>query len=279
MQRHFIMVKSLCFGLLGLFAVIGSAASSWSKVYSLQQKGFSHSRVHPLTPPAVGDDNDDDKDTGIIYLPPSKRRTDADLNAMMQEVIDNEMTFNYDSDVFYAGLVKTICNNPSQEYRITNCNITILSQPSIKVIPSRPISRNIICTSSMCNIQGYRTIGVPTTHSSEASFPIKAGGESFYRGVKFTGSFGYEFSETYETSAWVDYSYYLDKGDQGYVAMVNAQISAKIRVTGCKRLHKEIRDGLDDLLCTRPVDQTGHNEVIIVQEHINPRGIIAFIHL
>lgn len=265
------MVKALSFIILGLFAAVTSAAPSRSTRQSLDQ--WISSRSQSLS--ACG------KDFGatpaIVYLPHNKRRTGPDLDEIMQTLIDKKLTFDYDADAYHASLVKSICNNPSSYYQITDCKISILSEPKIKVIPTQRLTDDINCKSSSCQVIYRESLAVLTTHNEEDTLPIAIGGQPLEKGVELHRSLGYGFSTYYQTTAPIDYQFELAKGDEGYIAMVSAEISAKIRVTGCQRSRDDVRSGSCHSKCPTFIDQTGHNEAVITQNGYEPKAIVAFI--
>ncbi|KAF9126346.1 hypothetical protein BGX30_015286 [Mortierella sp. GBA39] len=289
------MVKALSFVILGIVATVGSAAPSCSTRQSIDQwissrpqslssyenvldhsniRGTSN-RVHRRPSGPAGSDN---KETlAIVYLPHNKRRTRPDLDAIMQALIDKKLTFDYDAKAYHANLVESICNDPSSYYQITDCKITILSEPKIQVIPTQRLSDNIICKTSSCKVAHDDAVSVWTTHSDETTLPIRVGGEPFQVSVDLHRSLGYGFSNSVQALAPIYYQLDLVEGDEGYIAMVSAEISAKIRVTGCKRYRDDVRRGSSNFGCSTFIDQTGHNEVVITQNGYDPKAIIAFI--
>ncbi|KAF9326335.1 hypothetical protein BGZ91_001984 [Linnemannia elongata] len=263
------MVKALSFALLGLLAAVASAAPSRSTRQSLNQ-WLSHC-------PQSLSDYDSMETPAIVYLPHTKRRTSLDLDDIMQSLIDKKLAFDYDAEAYHASLVKSICNNPYSDYYIEDCKITILSEPKIKVIPTKRLTSEIDCKSSSCKIFYRETVGVWTTHSHETTLPIRVGKVPFQDGIEFQKSLGYGFGTIYGVEVPIDYQFDLTEGDKGHIAIVGAEISAKIRVTGCERSRDDIRRGSCNSECSTFLDQTGHNEVIITQNGYDPKAILAFV--
>lgn len=265
------MVKSLSFVILGLLAAVTSAAPSCSMRQSIDQWISSDSQSLSAYEMGLG------TTPAIVYLPHNKRRSGLDLDEIMQALIDKKLTFEYDAEAYHDSLVKSICNNPSSYYKITDCKVTILSEPKIKVIPTQRLSSEIICKSDTCQVLFRESLAVVTTHSDEETIPITLGGETFQEGVELDRSLGYGFSTYYQATAPIDYEFNLAEGDKGHIAVVGAEISAKIRVTGCQRSRDDVRSGSCHSKCPTFIDQTGHNEAVITQNGYEPKAIVAFI--
>ncbi|KAF9308647.1 hypothetical protein BG003_010796 [Podila horticola] len=156
------------------------------------------------------------------------------------------------------------------------CQIEVLSMPTVQVIPTKQISKDIICTTPTCSIGLEESVSISTTHSREVGLSMEAGAKPFGVGVTFTASAKYGFSATKETSTSLTYTFNLDKGDSGYIGMVNAQISAKVRIAGCKCASG---DGQCYHKCRTSPDftQTGHHEVVVEKDGV-PRAFVAFVH-
>ncbi|KAG0012120.1 hypothetical protein BGZ81_001750 [Podila clonocystis] len=254
----------LTFVLPGLFAAIGSAAPACFGSEAPRQDFFSThvDHLHHSQPYEAG---------GIIYLPPTRNPpSNEDLDTKMKNLIEKEMGIMVNAQDYSRELMAKVCSGYNA------CMLDVLSMPTIQVIPTKQISKDIICNTATCSVALEESVTVSTTHSVEVGVSMEAGFKPFGVGVTFTASVGYGFSKTKETSTSLTYTFNLDKGDSGYIGMVNAQISAKVRVTACK-----CQDGDGDCLnkckSSPHFTQTGHHEVVVEKDGV-PRAFVAFVH-
>ncbi|KAF9293458.1 hypothetical protein BGZ74_011705 [Mortierella antarctica] len=264
------MRKSLSLLTLGgLLAAIGSAAPVCFDSTS-RQDVFADVRYGHSLP--------SDNDGGIIYLPPRQERARVDLDAMMKNLISREMQTTYNAAQYVESLKEKICNQGT--FLIVNCKVEILDRPVIKVIPTEQVSKDIVCTTETCMIGLEETVTVSTTHSAEVSLSIEAGAKPFGIGMSFTTTVGYGFSSTAEASTTLVYNFDLVRGDTGYIGMVNAQVSARVRVTGCK-CPTDFPDGpICQAVCIIQGDtftEIGHHEAVILKNRV-PRAYVAFVY-
>ncbi|KAF9297703.1 hypothetical protein BGZ74_009681 [Mortierella antarctica] len=178
------------------------------------------------------------KDGGIVYLPPRRSRS-VDLDARMRDLIAREMTIEYNGSEYEQGLADDLC-----------------------------LGRRLGETLE-------ETVTVSTTHSVEIGMSIEVSSKPFGMGVAFTTSVGYGFSSTSETSTALNYGFELEKGDSGYIGMVNAQISSRVRFRSCKCYDQacvnQCRNG------QWQSDQTLHHQKVIMKNG-TPRGYVAFVY-
>ncbi|KAF9094445.1 hypothetical protein BGX23_002108 [Mortierella sp. AD031] len=279
------MVKTLSLVLLGLLAAIGSAAPlQCPDPASFSQKVFGSThgngiRIHdrPSTPVFA------DGDTGIIYLSPDRTHSRTDLNARMQRIIENDIGISYRAGDYLDALKEYICTHPypGQSYRLVDCNIDVLSAPVIKVIPAKRLSKTLDCPNDSCSIGFTESVSVSTTHSVETGISMGTSATPFGLGVSFTNSLGYGYSQTKEESVALDFTFNLLRGEAGYIAMANVQISAKLRVRGCRchplcvdsSCRSHCHPGSDNL-----VDEVGHHEKVVTEDNV-PAGIVSFVFI
>ncbi|KAF9131283.1 hypothetical protein BGW39_002012 [Mortierella sp. 14UC] len=118
----------------------------------------------------------------------------------------------------------TVCSiaEPFQ-VRYIDCEVEILSPPTIEVIPIMPVSPTIVCTPVKGCVQGlHETVSISTTHSVDVGFSVEVSSEPFGMGVSFTASVNHGFSHTREESTTLSHEFYLEQGDIGYIATINA---------------------------------------------------------
>jgi len=250
----------------GLLASLASAAPTCFNSDARQQEVFTHAgRRQPPTKPY--------DDGGIIYIPPSRSRKNTDLDEMMWNLIRREMNTTYHEANYKASLIEKVCGEDEFGNYIAKCQLQILSNPVIRVIPTRAISKDIICSTETCTIGLQESVSVSTAHSTEVSVSITAGAKPFGIGMEFTTTLGYGFSSTAEESTALSYEFHLVKGNIGYIGMVNAEVSAQVHVSGCR-----CRDFICEIQCTAPtMSETGHHEAVILQNGI-PRSFVSFIY-
>ncbi|KAG0328461.1 hypothetical protein BG000_000478 [Podila horticola] len=207
-------------------------------------------------------------DGPIVYLPPGDGA--VDLDSMMHDLIAEEMTITYDEAEYVKSLLEKLC---SFHQGMFECILEVLEPPTIQVIPTKQVSKDIVCTTATCGIELDESVSVSTTNSLEVSLTIEVGGEPFGVGVKFSGTVGYGFSETKEITTGLKYSYDLERNDTGYIGMVNAQVSSTVRLIACKCKWIDIQciEGCRDNGPNYNV--TGHHEVVVLKDDI-PRSYI-----
>ncbi|KAF8953617.1 hypothetical protein BGZ52_006840 [Haplosporangium bisporale] len=252
---------------VGLLASLASAAPTCFDSDARNQEVFTHAG-HREPPTKPRDDG------GIIYLPPTRSRKNVDLNAMMQEVIQKEMTTTYNQPMYLESLKAKVCGEDEKGNFIAHCQIQILSRPVIRVIPTRQISDDIICTTATCTIGFAKSVSVSTTHSAEVSLSITAGAKPFGIGMEFTTTVGYGYSNTAEESTTLSYNFDLVRGEAGYIGMANAEVSADVRVSGCR-----CNSFICSIQCSSSgptMTDTGHHQAVILKNGI-PRGFVSFI--
>ncbi|KAG0033510.1 hypothetical protein BGZ82_006087 [Podila clonocystis] len=254
---------------VGLLASLASAAPTCFDSDARNQEVFTH--VGHRKPPTEPRD-----DGGIIYLPPTRSRKNLDLDDMMKEVVLKEMMTTYNEPAYLESLKAKACGADEFGYYIADCQIEILSRPVISVIPTKRISQDILCSPLTCAITYSESVSVSTTHSAEVSLSITAGAKPFGVGMDFTTTVGYGYSNTAEQSTTVSYNFDLVRGDAGYIGMVNAQVSAKLNISGCR-----CNNFLCAIQCSssgEKMTETGHHEAVILQNGV-PRGYVSFIYI
>ncbi|KAG0289142.1 hypothetical protein BGZ97_006566 [Linnemannia gamsii] len=265
---------------VGLLASLASTAPSCFDSDARKQEVFTQAG-HREPPTKPRDDG------GIIYLPPTRSRNNFDLDAMMQELIRKDMTTTYRQPEYLESLRDKICvgldaPGPRYDY-ILNCQIEILSKPVIRVIPAKAVSNEILCSSPTCAVAYEETVSVSTTHSTEVSLSVTAGAKPFGIGMEFTATAGYGYSNTAEESTTIGYTFNLDRGDMGYIGIVNAEVSATVRVSGCLcAMYPPVPSVCQALCLLYPtsnlnVNETGHHEAVILQNG-KPRGYVSFVY-
>ncbi|KAF9079407.1 hypothetical protein BGX23_004169, partial [Mortierella sp. AD031] len=268
------MGKTLSIVLLGLLAAVGSAAPLCLNSASPSQEVFGgiHGNgirvYHPLDSVV-----DDQKKKGpVIYLSPNRARMPVDLNNEMQKIIDKEMDIKVNSVKYTDSLQDSICNNPPDGFRYYHCKVDVLSKPTIEVIPVRQLSDDILCSTGTCTAGLHETVSISTTHSIEAGISIEASAAPFGMGVTFTTSLSYGLSETTEKSTTLSYEFDLARGEAGFIGIVNAQISAIVRVRACKCPDGVACSYFCGMSTDYEVDEVRHHQAVILQSG-EPKGI------
>lgn len=253
---------------VSLFASLASAAPTCFDSDARQQEVFTHAgRREPPTKPR--------DDGGIIYIPPSRSRKQFNLDDMMQQLIQTEMVTTYSQADYIESLKAKVCGEDESGNFIAQCQLEILSNPVIRVIPTKAISKDILCSTATCTIGLEESVSVSTTHSAEVSMSITAGAKPFGIGMEFTVTAGYGFSKTAEESTTLVYNFDLVRGDTGYIGIVNAEVSAQVRYSGCR-----CNNFLCAIQCASSgptMTETGHHEAVILKSGI-PRGYVAFVY-
>ncbi|KAG0050072.1 hypothetical protein BGZ83_005157 [Gryganskiella cystojenkinii] len=261
------MINFHCLALLGCLAAVVYTAPCLSAT-AADQVAFT------TTPNQVG-----------LPRVGGKVRSSQELNDLMQQVIDREMAISYDQPRYLEELKKQACAG------MPVCGVDVLTLPRVEVIPAKRLSKDILCTTPTCMIGLDETTTVSTTHSHEVGISAEVNASPFGMGVTFTTSYSYGFSSTNEASTTLKYDFYLDKGDFGYIGMASVQISARLRIRGCRCTHTcailypiDPADPSAPATCssqsrpTRPIDETGHHEAVIMEGDVT-RSIVAFVYI
>ncbi|KAG0030593.1 hypothetical protein BGZ81_002458 [Podila clonocystis] len=257
------MRKVLSVVLVGLLATIGSAVPACFDSDTHHQTILSP--IHGLNLDPDGGDG------SIIYIPPSDSRSNApDLDTRMQRLIDDEMATQYHRAQYVESLKATVCGT---KINLHFCQIEILEPPTIQVIPANLVSSDIYCNTPTCSVSlTDHYVYIRTTNSNEKGMTIVAGSEPFEDAVEFMATNGYGFSESSETLVSLTYTFNLREGDTGHVSIVNAQVSAKVRLVGCK-----CSSDLECLACKKlgpNYKEVGHHEVVVLKNGV-PRSYVG----
>lgn len=261
--------------IVGLLAALASAAPACFDTNAHEQEVFFN---HAGGPHRKLPAHPKDDDGGIIYLPPQKARNNYNLDAMMEELIREEMTTTYHPEKYLRSLVDTLCSEKENGDIVYNCKIDILSRPLIRIIPSKAVSREIICSTPTCSIGLEDSVSVATTHSDEVSLSITAGAKPFEIGMEFMTAAGYGYSQTTQESTALKYDFHLVQGDVGYLGIVNAEVSANMHITGCPLNTRHAAYALQAMLCLiagPTLNEVGHHETVILRNG-QPRGYVSF---
>ncbi|KAF9537803.1 hypothetical protein EC957_007668 [Mortierella hygrophila] len=192
--------------LIGLLAAIGTSIPL--SLSAPSQQSFSRINRHCPNKPEF-------PDCGITYLPPSEHQTSGvDLNRQMQDIIDSEMGYRYYPERYRVALMEDLCK-PKLGFRNLVCNVTILEDPTIEIIPAQPISQSIFCSTPTCRVSYSVTQTVSTTHSTSIGFSGSAGATPFGVGMQFTATTGYAFSSTTEKATELGYEFQINRGESG----------------------------------------------------------------
>ncbi|KAG9061898.1 hypothetical protein KI688_007049 [Linnemannia hyalina] len=249
---------------VGLLASLVSAAPTCFNSNARKQEVFTH----------AGHREPHD-DSGIIYLPPARSRRSSNLDTMMEELIRKEMTTTFRDSNYLESLMAKVCDVDASGDFIADCEIKILTEPKIRVIPTKSISKEIVCTTVTCHIGLEESVSVSTTNSLEVSMSITAGAKPFGVGMEFTVTTGYGFSNTVEESVSLSYGFDLVRGDSGYIGMVSAEVSAYVRVEGCR-----CNNFLCAIQCSSSglkITEDGHHEAVILKDG-TPRSYVSFVY-
>ncbi|KAF9973774.1 hypothetical protein BGZ73_002962 [Actinomortierella ambigua] len=216
----------------------------------------------------------------IIHHPaPSKVRNAQELEALMQQVIVDEMTHAYHESKYIASLRSALrCYETfGVGWSPFNCKLKVLSAPQIQVIPVQRLTEDVLCSTSSCTIDRQQSTTVSTTHSLDAGLALKINSNPFSAGVSFTKSSNYKFSVANEKETSISYAFDLEKSDKGYVGLVGAQISAKILAQQCMCLYTP-QMMYDCSICISEWKDVanGFHEAVIMQGD-KPRSIVSFV--
>ncbi|KAF9135277.1 hypothetical protein BGX30_011598 [Mortierella sp. GBA39] len=265
----------LSFSLVGLFAFLGTWIPSTLTSAAPLQSAFP--RHHPHTTTAI-DDN------GIIYLPANKTRTLDDMNTQMQGIIDQELEFTYDHTKYLLALHETMCKQPSNSDLIYYyCVVKVLTLPVIELIPAKQVSKVIACSTPTCVIGLFQSVTVGSTHSTEVGLSVQTDAKPFEAGLTLNKSvLGYGYSVSNQETMDLNHDLDLKYGETGFVALVNAQASAKVRIRACK-CQMGIEYSTCMILCRvlpgkYAVDETAFHEAIILQSR-TAKTLVSFIYL
>jgi len=255
---------------VGLLASLASAALANPDSDALQQEVSTPAdHREPLTEPF--------DDGGIIYLPPSRSRSSTNLEGMMQQLIEREMKTTYRESDYVNALKAAVCGKPVSIPGNRGCQIEVLSKPVIRVIPTKAVSKDIYCSTPSCSIGLEEGVSISTTHSVEVSVSITAGAKPFGIGMEFTATAGYGFSDTTEESTTLLYNFDLAQGDAGYIGIVNAEVSAEVRVSECRCWMFEFDCINKCATGGMTISETGHHEAVILKNG-KPRSYVSFVY-
>ncbi|KAG0260192.1 hypothetical protein DFQ27_003671 [Actinomortierella ambigua] len=201
-----------------------------------------------------------------VPIPGDKVHSTAELVNDMQRLIESTMHFQYNPGAYHGTFMSQLCSSDM-------CSVKPLSAPAVEVIPVTRLTSDLLCILTTCNLVVSDAATVSTV---DPTFPY-ANSKPFQAGVKFAFHDLYGFSDWREQPMPINYQFALKKGDKGYVAMVNAQISEKVELTG------EICDS-DSEGCPIPHDPkpvtVGYHQAVIMNRQINePISIVAFVYI
>ncbi|KAK3812352.1 MAG: hypothetical protein JOS17DRAFT_807113 [Linnemannia elongata] len=266
----------LSISLVGLFTSFGTWILPTLTSAAPLQSAFP--RDYPHTATAAMDD------IGIVYLPVNKSRTLDDMNTQMQGIIDQELEFTYDHTKYLLALRETICKQPSNSDMIYYyCVVEVLTSPVIELVPAKQVSRAIVCSTPTCVVVLCQSVTVGSTHSTEVGFSVQTGDKPFVAGLTLNKSFlGYGYSTSNQETMDLDHQLDLQYGETGFVALVNAQASTKVRIRACK-CQMGIEYGTCMILCRvlpgkHAVDETAFHEAIILQSR-TAKTLVSFMFL
>lgn len=266
----------LSVSLVGLFPFLGTWMLPTLTSAAPLQSAFPRHRPHTAT-------NTMDA-TGITYLPANKTRALNDMNTQMQGIIDQELEFAYDHTKFLFALRETMCKQPSNSGMIYYyCVVEVLTPPVIDLIPAKQVSKAIVCSTPTCVIGLYQSVTVGSTHSTEVGFSVQTGAKPFEDGLTLNKSFlGYEYSASNKETMDLNHQLGLQYGETGFIALVNAQASARVRIRACK-CQAGIEYSTCMILCRvlpskHAVDEAAFHEAIILQSRA-AKTLVSFIYL
>ncbi|KAG0065863.1 hypothetical protein BGZ89_007845 [Linnemannia elongata] len=194
-----------------------------------------------------------------------------ELERQMRKVIDRDMPIVVDQQKYMFQVMDDV----REKHGLRSVRLMDVAIPRIELIPAKRLSHDIRCTTRTCKVAHTKTTTISTTHSGTVGLSAEVGAKPFGVGVQFTASVSYGFSRTDEESSAFTYEFELDRGEAGYIAVVNAQISAKMRIMGCKGEQRHQNgcdhDGQWDF------EKSGFHESVIM-EGTQPRSIIAFVY-
>ncbi|KAF9958357.1 hypothetical protein BGZ72_000498 [Mortierella alpina] len=163
-----------------------------------------------------------EKSLGGVPTRGRKFKSADDLTEDMKEQIEDEMGFDFKAQAYIRTLAGEVgCFSPK-------CDLDIISKPVIEVIPVKRLGGDIFCSTETCTVTVQAPFTISTIHS-EDSFSTEASAEPFVEGISFTDSEYYGFSQAKDGSSELNYEFDLKKGDFGYVGIVSAQISTRVR--------------------------------------------------
>ncbi|KAF9148479.1 hypothetical protein BG015_009788 [Linnemannia schmuckeri] len=125
------------------------------------------------------------------YLGPS--RLDISLWLWSVSRGPSSMAFKHSAEKYREAFLYRMCR-PKRGYHNVIWNISVLEEPIIQIISTRPISLPIFCTVPSCMTTYTITHIVSTTHSGSPGFLVQAGAKPFGIGIEFTATTGPEFS-------------------------------------------------------------------------------------
>ncbi|KAG0010958.1 hypothetical protein BGZ81_002471 [Podila clonocystis] len=243
------MNKPMCLMLLGLLMAVSYAAPCTAATKA-DQLAFTVAPDHG----------------GLMHFDGVHSR--SELNDLMQNVIDEDMQIRVNHATYLDELKRQVC------LWYQKCELQVLTTPRVELIPARRLTDDILCNNpDGCQISYGEETTISSTHSQEVGFSVQMNSAPFGMGVTFETSFGFGFSTTNQVSTIVTYGFNVRKGEIGFIGMANAQISAKIRVRGCRCPGIGFCVGQ----CPSPTtDETGFHESVIMENN-KPRGIVTFV--
>ncbi|KAF9273253.1 hypothetical protein BGZ68_001675 [Mortierella alpina] len=182
----------------------------------------------------------------------------------------------YNNARYVEGLKAELCRTPPTWFKSYECEIDLLEAPQVKIIPTRQLGDDIYCSTDKCNNGFHDTTTIATAHSTEVGFSVEASAAPFGMGVTMSASAGYGFSSSKEESTTVNYDFELKRGESGYIGLVNAQVSAKVRRRYCRCDISDIFCRMMGHGCTL-FEETAHHESVIMKNG-RPRGMVSFIY-
>lgn len=257
--------------LLGLLAAIGAAAPGCRRPSSPHQEIFYHNG-HPVLEGSLASfDGGRDADGGIIYLPPNTQgTTPAELEETFEDIIKSKMGFTFSSYPWAVAYEAELCRRMyDKDHRLFNCIVINRSLASIKALPVRTLSGEVICDDQpTCTVIQTASVQVSTTHSADTGLPAEMSATSFSKSVRFDDpSATYGFNVTKASSMFVTYLFDLPRGQTGFVGLVNAQILVDVDIEACA-CPIDLSDAECEVECkndSRTITQSGYHEAVIFQ--------------
>ncbi|KAF9310388.1 hypothetical protein BG003_008626 [Podila horticola] len=174
-------------------------------------------------------------DVGIAQVGVRMLGSVSELEGQMRKVIERDMPIVVDLRKYAFAVMDEV----RDKHGLRHVQLRDIAMPRVELIPAKRLSYDIRCTTRTCKIAHTKTTTVSTTHSGTVGLSAEVGAKPFGVGVQFTASVGYGFSRTDEESTAFTYEFEVDRGDSGYIAVVNAQISGHMTIKGCSSLFME----------------------------------------
>ncbi|KAF9392263.1 hypothetical protein CPB97_002829 [Podila verticillata] len=143
----------------------------------------------------------------------------------------------------------------------------VLTTLTIKIIPAKQVSDDILCSSSTCHIGLEETDTVSTTQSSELEFSARG-----------------HFSETVKSSTALNYQLDLVQGDAGYIGMVDVHVLADVEHSGCQCHGSDILI----VMCKMSIQhchafgtsfmEMAYHDAVVWRDR-RPRSIVSFVYI